>query len=221
MARWTKLFLFSTLLHFSITAFSQVGEIGLKGGYTLNRFYYRAQFNAYQENSSGFLGGVAYQYRLPGPVHFSTGLYFQKTGSRVNDLELTDNLGNTVARGDYKHDLNYITLPLLGHFSFGSDGIFSLGAGVFGSYLLSAKGKLLKPQFNTGFEENLDLTRDHHRFNFGLAGAASVRFRLRKSLFLDLAFEEYLGMKHISRISGQKGKTNSYGLSASLLTRLK
>ena len=200
----------------------QKAEIGIKTGVSLNKFYGEPLFNKVQDKITGYFFGAELRWKLENNLSLGTGLLYQRTGSMMNDLEFTDNLGNTIAYGDWKQKLDYLAVPAMVHFSFGTKNAFSLGAGLFGAYLLSAKGQLANDSININFPASTDISDNYEKMNFGLVGTASYRFSLPGNKSLLLGFEEYLGLKNINRSeTAEKIKTHSYGFFASLLVGFK
>ena len=196
-------------------------EWGVKAGISRNKFYSNNPvFNDMQQNVYGFFLGATVQKPLENNFAVSSGLQFLRTGSKINDLNFTDNLGNTLATGDLKQQLDYITLPVMAHFFFGPKNIFSLGAGGFGSYLLNAHSKLVAETNPGNYPEKTDVTDQYEKLNLGLVGNARIHLPLQQNKTLVFGFEEYLGLKNVSK-SSEVGriKTNAYGLFAAILLR--
>ena len=224
-----RTFILSITILFSFTTiYGQKKEVGIKAG--ISRTNIRSEellIADLHDPALGFSAGFHGNLWLQKHLYLSSGVFFERAGSRTNDIDITDAYGKSIGMGDIIRQLNYITLPLNLNYAFGKKNNFAVGAGAFGSYLLSAYGKL---KVSLGSLDSLsdaskktnykDLFND---FNFGLHFIGSYRLQLQKNKILLLAVEDHLGLNdlHDSNALVSKPRSHSIGFYASLLFTMK
>jgi len=193
-------------------------EIGPKAGVSINEFYGKEHLVSWKARW-GFSAGVTARKELGSNFSLSAGLQFDRAGSRLNDGTFLSPDGVTFVDGDLLYQCHYLTLPLRVDYSLGEKERFSLGAGMFGGWLLDATGKIKTKQGNT--VESPEIDKGRRSFNFGLIAAATYRVPVGQRNILVLGFEDYLGLRSIGKPSPSKTKTHSSGLYLSFLWKLK
>ncbi len=134
------------------------------------------------------------------PLSFSTGLYYQSSGSKYKSGEDFGEGGSYSFEN--KEVLNYLTVPLEARYEFGAGNIrpFVRGGGTFG-ILLSAKSKT-KTTFNgQENEDESDIKDQKKSTNIGLTLGGGISFPLGK--FHGTASVRYgLGLTNVAKNEG-------------------
>ena len=209
------------ILLYALPLFAQK-EIGIKAGVTHNKIRSEGLLEEYLDPVIFYSAGASGNFWLHQHLFLSTGINYERTGSRINDLYLTDGFGNTLAKGDLMEQLDYVTLPLSLHYSFGTKNKFALGAGMFGSYLLGAHMQARIDSGSTTAPTRGDVKTEYEDLNYGMLFHASYRIPIQKNRILVISAEDHLGLNNIrSSAPDSKYKTHSIGLYASFLFLLK
>lgn len=147
------------------SASAQSFEIGGQVGYGIANIYLEDE----SADSKGvFHIGAVGQYN------------FNEKWSLVGEL-LYDQKGYDYTDGtDGSESINYLSVPVMAKYNFGSSTRFYLQAGLYGAFLLSAEGEL--------GDEEIDTKDAYESTDFGVAFGLGVEFPLQENLklFVDL-----------------------------------
>jgi Outer membrane protein beta-barrel domain len=216
-----RLLLLFCVLLFAQAVFAQK-EIGIKLGVTTNNIRADEGLEKYLEPAHYYSVGASVNFWLQKHFFLSTGVNYERTGSRTNDISYTDFSGNNLASGDVFEQLDYISIPVMLHYCFGKKNQFALGSGMFAAYLSGAhyeikidSGSLTSPTRN-------DFKKDYEDLNYGLLFNASYRIPIQTKWVLTLGAEDRLGLHNIKEVFPDGHyKTHSFGLYATFLFVLK
>ena len=223
-----RIFLILLVLFYAIPLLAQT-EFGINAGITANKVRRTESIlDDYEKPTLFYSANALANLWLNKKLFLSSGINFERTGSRIVDLYFTDFMGNASGKGDLVEQLDYLGIPLSLHYSFGAKNKFSLGAGIFGSYLLGAHAQIridsgqLGSSFTGPIPSRSDVKDYYEDFNYGVLFNASYRIALQKNWMLLIGLEDRLGLQDVRTIfPDEKYKTHSLGLYAGLLFQLK
>jgi hypothetical protein len=139
-------------------------KFGIKGG---------ANFSNMYTNSAGqdehVKVGVNAGFFLKVPIAKAISIQPELLYSNKGAKETYDNF--ILGTGEYRFNLNYIEVPVLLVFNLTEN--FSLSAGGYAAYLISASVKDLKSNGNVSGASDLNAD-NFHRFDYGLVGGLSI-----------------------------------------------
>jgi len=195
---------------------AQQTEIILRVGPIISQVTRKNFTNVKYESLHGFTAGAFARHSLNDHTSLSGGLQYEQNGYILRDLTFADQVGNNPEKGDIYTKMNYIVLPLMAEYGFGSTVKFSVKAGPFFGYLLS-KNLIIKWVEDKPDQESKGVIDT--RFNFGVGAGAAVAFPINKTIDLEINLEDHLGLYDIS--DGGKQNTNAINLTVGIVYRLK
>ena len=213
-----KLSVLGILIFLSCSAKAQLSDIIFRVGPNISQV--RGNNFANDQSLFGFTAGAFVRYSINSHTFLSGGLQYERNGFTIPDLVFADPFGNP-RKGDVQSQFNYLVLPLMAEYSFGTRITFSIKSGPFVGYLLQRK-TIVKWDDNQSDDQPFG-DSDKHRFNFGLGVGAGVYFPLNKKLLLELNIEDHLGLTNVTGGSLANGneKTNALNFTAGLVYLLK
>jgi len=139
-------------------------KFGIKGGANFANMYTN---NAGQDEhvKVGVNAGFFWKLPIARAISIQPELLYSSKGAK----ETYDNF--ILGTGEYRFNLNYVEVPLLLVFNLTEN--FSLSAGGYAAYLVSANVKDLKSNGNVSGATDLNAD-NFHRFDYGLAGGLSI-----------------------------------------------
>jgi hypothetical protein len=212
-----KVLLFS-FLFIGFYTYAQQTQLIIRGGPNLS--YVRGNSLDNDQSLFGFTAGAFARYALNKHTFLSTGIQYERNGFMIPDLTFTDPYGNNLRKGDVYSRFNYLVLPMMAEYGFGSGITFSIKGGPFIGYLLQ-KRTFIKWDNNQTDDQTFG-DSGKHRFNFGLGAGAGAYFPLNKKFLFELNIEDHLGLTNVSGGSLSNGdqKTNALNLTAGLVYSL-
>jgi len=203
------------------SAFAQT-EIGIQAGVNRSRFWGDNYYSQHHDAITCFSFGGVLNKIISTHFSLSSGILYERTGSGINNLYFENPVGSSdFVKGDLKMELNYLSIPLVINYDFGKTRAFGLGAGFFGSYLLSANNKFDYDTPNSGLPEKGSTRKNYEDFNYGFTANAHYRLQLPKNKSLVFSVEDHLGLSNLDNQLNEKKKTNSIGIYASFLVNLR
>jgi hypothetical protein len=168
-----------------------------------------------------------YSYSISGNISYhlqtnfciSTGLAYERKGTKSISDSLYDNDANYMGSGKTNHILNYLVLPLNAEYRSGQKIIFYAGAGVYAGLLLNSKEKYTLHLVNGSNYEGTSHTGLYKSFDLGLNLKTGLTIPLRKHYNLQIEVKDDLGLMNISSvpvIDNGSIKTNSLNLLAGI-----
>ena len=149
-------------------------------------------------------------------VTLNPSLGYSGKGYKWNDLELTDELGNSIGSGDVIGLFHYVqlTVPISYQIASDQNHEYYLGAGPYFSYAVSGKGKV-KHAAIQGNEDSWDLFSGDFYKRTDAGVAVEIASRLKKKFMI--AFNVDIGLADVSHDGGGKLKQLAAGISIGYL----
>jgi hypothetical protein len=205
------------LLFTAIVAFNDASAqnaFGFKGGLQMSHM------SGFEGNPQGYLSSLQLKVillpELSEQVFLTPSFGYSGKGFRWNNLELTDQYGNSLGQGDVVGLFNYLqlSLPVTYRFAAPKNNQFYIGAGPYFSYALSGKGKF-KNAAVPNAEDSWDLYEGNNYKK--MDGGIVIDFASRlKNNFL-IAANVDIGLININNGAGNKLKNMAAGLSVGYL----
>ena len=187
--------------------------VGLEMTPTIISLRENSTFFSY-DPSLGFSTGLSFEYFMSDQFSLKSGLAYEMKGAK-SDILLTDENGNPSGTDILIFHYNYLTLPVMGSFSTKGKIKFYINAGPYFGFLINQQLKSSR--------ENIDITNQSKRLDFGLSCGFGLKIPIGKKLLLDLGLRENLGLRNISDVNyndAARVKTNSFGLLIGLKFKL-
>ena len=198
MAKTTITILITCIFCFSILL-GQENElkIGIETGPSLISIRGNDLANQNQSQFSGYAGGLTLQYSLHPNFSVKTNLAYERKGAR-STAEITDPLGALLGETTYIANFDYLTIPVLGHFSFGENVRIFANFGPYLGFLLK-QANITKPYNNVAKikENNID---NFKRLDWGLTAGLGGGIAIKENIFLTLEVRHNLGLHSISKV---------------------
>ncbi len=196
MIRKTALFLIiqgiSTFVNGQVNKF----DIGIEGGPSLTSIRGNDFLAEFQYPTIGYSGGLSLQYNFPKLVSIRTNISYERKGV-VAKFNATDINGSVIGEIKTHTFFDYLTIPLLTRFNFGSKIKFFINAGPYFGYLI--KNTNITEEFNEFPEYISENTDDYQKFDFGLTGGLGCMLPIKNNFSLSLEIRNNLGLKNINQ----------------------
>ncbi|MCC5912960.1 MAG: PorT family protein [Balneolaceae bacterium] len=170
------LFIFTALSAPAADAQSPV-SFGIKGGLNFANIDGSANFSAFDRRNGVEVGAVA-EFSFPMlPVGFETGIYYSQKGTSIS-VATPDQVSNGGLSGDLTYRLDYVKVPVLAKFWFGSPGLVEphILLGPYGSYNINS-------EIAGSSEGTVDISDEVNDYDFGIIGGVGVDFNFGLSRF--------------------------------------
>lgn len=172
------------------------------------------------DNLNGYQGGVQADIGR-GKIQLETGLVYSERGGKVTNMPIQG--FNFEGRGDFDIKLQYLEIPALAKYSFGSRQGFQValkGGAVFG-ILQSAERKTLRDTTNPQYRGSDDVKEFYQPLDVRLAAGAGTSYRMSESTSMLLQVDYQYGLKSILKdTSIYEPKTSSFAISAGVILDL-
>ena len=201
-------FLVCTIL-FINSSFSQ-SQFGISGGLQMSHM------SGFQDNPKGYLASLQIKLLTISPVSDDVvlipSLGYSGKGYKWNNLDLTDQMGNSLGTGDIIGLFNYVQLsiPICYKISTKQHSQFYIGAGPYFSYALSGKGRLKNAAVAPNEESwNLFEADNYKKTDAGavIQFASTLNRRYLAAVNIDI------GLMNLNNGAGNKLKNMAAGIS--------
>lgn len=169
------LFIFTALSAPAADAQSPV-SFGIKGGLNFANIDGSANFSAFDRRNAVEVGAVA-EFSFPMlPVGLETGIYYSQKGTSISVA--SDQVPVGGLSGDLTYRLDYVKVPVLAKFWFGSPGLIEphILLGPYGSYNINA-------EITGSPDGTLDISDEVNDYDYGIIGGVGVDFNFGLSRF--------------------------------------
>ena len=186
-------------------------KLGVNGGLTYSSFRGNPQIETL-EAGFDFLVGVSFEYQLKERLSLVSNInYDRKTATDNPYIQIIENPEDPSFYGKVKIKFRnqYLSLPILLKYKFGTNNSFFINGGPFLSYLL--KSELTNNYDNT----SSDQTDNFKTLDYGLTFGFGKTFKLKNNNELSIEIRENLGLSEINDVTVVDNgfvKTNSINL---------
>lgn len=199
--------LYATIIFFlaALTAFGQESSIliGIDAGPSLTQI--RNKENDDLKTTVGYAAGVSFENFLNENIGLKTGLYFEQKGAR-DEIILTDIQGEIIGNVDIDIEYQYMVVPLLFAYHFGSNPDLYINLGPYAGFLLS---NMVYYEDTDQFEgRKEDFTSETNSVDIGASIGVGVNIPAGENLKLGIDIRENLGL---TKTIGDS-RTSSLGL---------
>lgn len=195
----------------SNSIFSQKIRLGFNGAVTYSSFRGNPQIETFDAGFD-YLVGVSFEYQLKDRLSLIANInYDRKSATTELYTEIIENPDDPGFYGDIKIKYNnqFISVPILIKYDFGTNNSFYVNGGPFFSYLL-------KSQLSNDYDSTTDdITDNFKTLDFGLTFGIGKTFKLKNKREITVEIRENLGLTNISSVQMVDDgsiKTNSLNL---------
>lgn len=190
-------------------------------GYVSSSFAdFQSSKGAKVDNLNGYQAGVQANIGR-GKIQLETGLVYSERGGKVTNMPLQG--FNFEGRGDFDIKLQYLEIPALAKYSFGSRQGFqvSLKGGAVLGILQSAERKTVRDTTNPQYRGTDEVKDFYQPVDVRLAAGAGTSYRMSESTSMLLQVDYQYGLKSILKdTSIYEPKTSSFAISAGVILDL-
>jgi long-subunit fatty acid transport protein len=186
-------------------------SFGINAGATYSSFRGNPQIEAFNAGVD-FLVGISLEYKLKERLSLIANInYDRKTASQSLYTEIIENPDDPGFYGDMKIKFKnqFISMPVMAKYKFGTDNSFYLNGGLLISYMLKSQ------LWNDYDDVNTDFTDNYKKLDFGLVFGLGKSFELKNNNKISVELRENLGLNNISNVAiADNGsiRTNSLNL---------
>jgi len=211
------IYFFVIHLFVSFSGFSQQLSLnhiylGTEVGPNIAFLYGNTMLFDYNVPGFGFSTGISFQYNFKKIFSLKTNVFFErKTECRKGQIEIYDELGNSLGMGKGHTNFDYIILPVLFRINIGNQIKFFVNVGPYFGLLLQEKeiGKV------PGKDKITVLRYWNKQFDMGMSLGIGVLFPIISRYAISLEYRDNLGLINISKLPVYNNgtiKTNSINL---------
>ena len=177
-------------------------KIGLEIGPSITSvrgFYYNyGGFDIYTNQTRRFSGGLSFEYSLEKNFSIRTNILYERKAA-LDSITFTDNTGNIIGAYVSGYNYDYLTIPILAKYSFGSINKFFVYTGPYFSYLMKGSFTYGGGGLTAGGIGLLDevVTNRFNRFDFGLTFGFGGELKILEKLLLTIEPRYNLGLTNI------------------------
>ena len=186
-------------------------KFGVNGGLTYSSFRGNPQIETL-EAGFDFLVGVSFEYQLKERLSLVSNInYDRKTATDNPYIQIIENPEDPSFYGKVKIKFRnqYLSLPILLKYKFGTNNSFFINGGPFLSYLL-------KSELTNNYDDtSSDQTDNFKTLDYGLTFGFGKTFKLKNNNELSIEIRENLGLSEINDVTVVDNgfiKTNSINL---------
>jgi hypothetical protein len=145
-----------------------------------------------------FSGGLSFEYSLEKNFSIRTNILYERKAA-LDSITFTDPVGNIIGAHLYGYNYDYLTIPILAKYSFGSINKFFVNTGPYFSYLMKGSFTYGGGGQSAGGIELLDevVTNRFNRFDFGLTFGFGGELKILEKLLLTIEPRYNLGLTNI------------------------
>ena len=186
-------------------------KIGIIGGLTYSSFRGNSQIETLDAGLD-FLAGFSFEYQFKERLSLVANInYDRKTATDKPYLEIIENPEDPGFYGNIKIKFKnqFISLPILLKYKFGTNNSFYVNGGLFMSYML--KSELSNDYDNTSSDE----TDNYKSMDFGITFGLGKSFKMKNNNEINIEIRESLGLSNISDVpvlNNGSIKTNSISM---------
>jgi len=186
-------------------------KFGVNGGLTYSSFRGNPQIETLDAGLD-FLVGVSFEYKLKERLTLAANInYDRKTATDNPYIQIIENPDDPSFYGKVKIKFRnqYLSLPILLKYKFGTNDSFFINGGPFLSFLL-------KSELTNNYDDtSSDQTDNFKTFDYGLTFGFGKKFKLKNNNELSIEIRENLGLSEINDVTVVDNgfvKTNSINL---------
>lgn len=186
-------------------------KLGVNGGLTYSSFRGNPQIETLDAGFD-FLVGVSFEYQLKERLSLVSNInYDRKTATDNPYIQIIENPDDPSFYGKVKIKFRnqYLSLPILLKYKFGTNNSFFINGGPFLSYLL-------KSELTNNYDDtSSDQTDNFKTLDYGLTFGFGKTFKLKNNNELNIEIRENLGLSEINDVTVVDNgfiKTNSINL---------
>lgn len=186
-------------------------KLGVNGGLTYSSFRGNPQIETLDAGFD-FLVGVSFEYQLKERLSLVSNInYDRKTATDNPYIQIIENPDDPSFYGKVKIKFRnqYLSLPILLKYKFGTNNSFFINGGPFLSYLL-------KSELTNNYDDtSSDQTDNFKTLDYGLTFGFGKTFKLKNNNELSIEIRENLGLSEINDVTVVDNgfiKTNSINL---------
>jgi long-subunit fatty acid transport protein len=186
-------------------------KIGIIGGLTYSSFRGNSQIETLDAGLD-FLAGFSFEYQFKERLSLVANInYDRKTATDKPYIEIIENPEDPGFYGNIKIKFKnqFISLPILLKYKFGTNNSFYVNGGLFMSYML--KSELSNDYDNTSSDE----TDNYKSMDFGITFGLGKSFKMKNNNEINIEIRESLGLSNISDVpvlNNGSIKTNSISM---------
>jgi hypothetical protein len=186
-------------------------KIGIIGGLTYSSFRGNSQIETLDAGLD-FIAGFSFEYQFKERLSLVANInYDRKTATDKPYLEIIENPEDPGFYGNIKIKFKnqFISLPILLKYKFGTNNSFYVNGGLFMSYML--KSELSNDYDNTSSDE----TDNYKSIDFGIVFGLGKSFKMKNNNEINIEIRESLGLSNISDVpilNNGSIKTNSISM---------
>lgn len=192
-----KIIIIAALALYFANAYSQDKfTVGIEGGPSLIFFHGKNHVDESYEPTTGYAGGLSFQSGFSENISLGMDVLYERKGSV---MQIKHTYINGVSAPDTTVHINadYITLPLMGHISFGKKMHFYINLGPYFGFLV--QGTSRKQTFNPATNTEQNYTNRLQNFDVGMTGGFGIRIPLREDLAFSSELRHNLGVHNLVR----------------------
>ena len=168
-------------LSFCFNLKSQNMELGLLGGVGVTPLY--GDYSLNNEPKIGYAIGINFKY-IKDKLSFGTNVLYERKGDMYQiDVTTPSDPDNSIGTADVSRNFNYLTIPILIGYRFGSQRKIGVNLGPYSSFLISQN---TVTEFNSEKSE-LDDSQSWQNYDFGIT--SSIDYQIGITDYLNLSIE--------------------------------
>jgi hypothetical protein len=186
-------------------------KIGIIGGLTYSSFRGNSQIETLDAGLD-FIAGFSFEYQFKERLSLVANInYDRKTATDNPYVEIIENPEDPGFYGNIKIKFKnqFISLPILLKYKFGTNNSFYVNGGLFMSYMI--KSELSNDYDNTSSDE----TDNYKSIDFGIVFGLGKSFKMKNNNEINIEIRESLGLSNISDVpilNNGSIKTNSISM---------
>lgn len=177
-------------------------ELGIEGGGSMVSLRGDGFLADENVNDIGFATGFSMLYHFNDHFSLKTNLFYERKGNKIeyfyNELPY-DDLVEIYIKDELetKHQLDYLTLPVLARYSFGKQKNFFVNAGGYVGVLL--KSAVISHNVPKHGRYESDITRRLSRMDFGLSTGIGGQINISNNLIMSMELRSNFGLQNIGK----------------------
>ncbi len=176
-------------------------ELGIEGGGSMVSLSGDGFIADRNVNDIGFVTGFSMLYHFNDHFSLKTNLFYERKGNMMKYFfnELPYDLVEIYIKDELetKHQLDYLTLPVLARYSFGKQKSFFVNAGGYVGTLL--KSVVISHNVPKHGRYESDITRRLSRMDFGLSAGIGGQINITNNLIMSMELRSNFGLQNIGK----------------------
>ena len=193
-------------------------QVGFHGGINLNTIRGNEIADQYSSAGMGFNVGLDLKVCLTERFRLILTPGYENLSIYYKSVDLADESGYLIGRGDLKHNFNYINIPILAEVLLGRKSNFKLSAGPFlGVFIDDNISYEVREEFPNNPEPMMFSVSNKSNFgiNYGIAVGTGIIIPINKKLDFNVELRDEFGIANLNKSetsSVHKIRANSFNL---------